>query len=87
MCPLYKKKDRREIANYRPITLLNSDYKILTKALALKMARTVPSIIHENQAGFVPGRSITDQIRLTQMIMNYAEVEEKDGAVESNGEI
>ncbi|EPS95420.1 hypothetical protein FOMPIDRAFT_1054147 [Fomitopsis schrenkii] len=38
MCPLYKKKDRREIANYRPITLLNSDYKIYTKVLAMRLA-------------------------------------------------
>ncbi|KIK40284.1 hypothetical protein CY34DRAFT_38791, partial [Suillus luteus UH-Slu-Lm8-n1] len=38
MCPLYKKKDRRDIANYRPIILLNSDYKIFTKALAIKLA-------------------------------------------------
>jgi hypothetical protein len=81
MCPLHKGKDRRDIANYRPITLLNSDYKIFTKALALKLARTAPLVIHENQAGFLPGRSITDQIRLTQMIINYAEVEEKEGAI------
>lgn len=79
--PLYKKNDRREIANYQPITLLNGDYKTFTKALALKLARSVPSIIHENQAGFVPGRSITDQIRLTQMIMEYAEVEEENGVI------
>ncbi len=35
MCPIYKKNDRNEISNYRPITILNSDYKILTKVLAL----------------------------------------------------
>lgn len=78
---LHKKNDRREIANYRPITLLNCDYKAFTKAMALKLARTVPSIIHKNQAGFVPGCSITDQIRLTQMIMEYAEVEEINGVI------
>src|SRR5882757_6657397 len=81
MCPLFKKKDWRDITNYRPITLLNSNYKVFTKALALKLAHAALSVIHENQAGFLPGRSITDQIRLTQMIRNYAEVEEKEGAI------
>ncbi|KAA1474321.1 DNase I-like protein, partial [Dentipellis sp. KUC8613] len=37
MCPIYKKNDRTEIANYRPITLLNTDYKIFTKTLATQL--------------------------------------------------
>jgi len=35
MCPIYKKKDPTEISNYRPITLLNMDYKLMTKVLAI----------------------------------------------------
>ncbi|KAJ7140525.1 hypothetical protein C8R43DRAFT_892731 [Mycena crocata] len=31
MCPLYKKNDRADIANYRPISLLNTDYKYLRR--------------------------------------------------------
>lgn len=81
MCPIYKKKDRTDIANYRPLTMLNSDYKIFAKGLTTKLAQTAPSIIHENQAGFVPGRSISDQVRLTQTILDYAITEEQNGAI------
>lgn len=37
--------------------------------------------MHENQAGFIPGRVITDQIRLTQMILHYAEATEENGVI------
>ena len=48
ICPLYKKKDRHDIANYQPIMLLNSDYKLFTKILALRLAHSAPNIIHED---------------------------------------
>jgi exonuclease III len=83
MCPLYKKKDKRHISNYRPITILNSDYKIFTKALAIKLAKIVPNIIHENQAGFIQGRSIFDQVKLTKLIIDYAEAVDENGVIVS----
>ena len=81
MCPLYKKNDKADIANYRPISLLNTDYKLMTKALSIKLAVAVPRIIHQDQAGFVPGRHIYDHIWLSKLIINLAEVEEIDGAM------
>ena len=58
MCPIYKKKDQAEISNYRPITLLNTDYKILTKILAIQIMEHIEALIHKDQAGFIPNRSI-----------------------------
>ena len=81
MCPLYKKKDRTSIENYRPITLLNSDYKLLTKALTLQLIEDIKKMIHRDQAGFIPGRSIFDHIRLTRIMTKFAETSERNGAV------
>lgn len=81
MCPLYKKKERNEIANYRPITLMNSDYKIFTKALTTRLNTVAPSLIHKTQAGFMAGRSIFDQVKLTKLIIDYMEATEQNGVI------
>lgn len=81
LCPLYKKADRTEMANYRPITLLNTDYKIMTKAMAVMLAERAPQLIHSDQAGFVKGRSIIDQIKLAKSIIYHADATEHDGMI------
>jgi ribonuclease HI/exonuclease III len=81
MCPMYKKNARDNIANYRPITLLNSDYKILTKAMSLALNEVVSKMVHPDQAGFIPGRRIQDQIRLAQTIIDWAEEVGENGII------
>jgi len=81
MCPIYKKGDRTEIANYRPITVLNTDYKILTRALTTRLTLAVPTIIHQDQAGFMKGRKIEDQTEMINMMINVCEAEEINGAI------
>lgn len=81
MYPLYKKNDRQDIANYRPITLLNTDYKIFTKVLAMRLALATPSIIHNDQAGFIPGRSITEQVKLVRQMINMADSTDQNGTI------
>lgn len=50
-------------ASYRPISLLNSDYKLFTKIVADRLKSIVPSIIHEDQTGFIPGRQSVTNVR------------------------
>ena len=44
-------KDTRYVKNLRPITLLNTDYKIIEKAVANKMTPALEHIIHQDQRG------------------------------------
>ena len=55
------KKDRTKLENWKPITLLNVDYKILAKVLATRLCKHLPDIINPNQTGFVKGRYIAGQ--------------------------
>ena len=57
-------KDAQLIKNWRPISLTNVDYKLLTKSLAMRTETVLPKIIHENQSGFVKDRFIGESIRL-----------------------
>ncbi len=42
LCPLYKKGNHCEIPNYRPITVLNTEYKILTTSIMSKSLKPPP---------------------------------------------
>ena len=50
---LKKGKDKRKICNYRPITLLNMDLKIGSKAIASRITNLLPSLIGYEQTAFV----------------------------------
>jgi len=53
-------------SRFRPISLCNSAYKIISKILASRLKPHLPSLISENQGGFLPNRHITDSILLVQ---------------------
>lgn len=57
------------LSNWRPITLLNTDYKIASKVIAKRRERVLPSIIHPDQTGFMKGRYIGQNIRLINDII------------------
>ncbi|GBG87438.1 hypothetical protein CBR_g45496 [Chara braunii] len=59
---IYKKGDKRNIRNYRPISRLNASYKILAKLLARRLAPLLPALVHPDQGAFVQGRLISENI-------------------------
>ena len=63
---LYKKGPRPDIRNWRPISLLNCDYKLLSKVLAERLKKVLSEIISPEQRGCVPGRYIGENIRLVE---------------------
>ena len=64
-------KDTIDIKNWRPITLSNCDSKIITKALSLKTSKVLESIIDPSQTAYVPGRSVSDNLRSNFFYKNY----------------
>jgi retron-type reverse transcriptase len=55
-----KKDNPLRVGDFRPISLLNSSMKILTKILANRLQKIILKLIHINQYGFIKGRSIQD---------------------------
>ena len=74
-----KKKPTNLPKNWRPITLLNCDYKIATKSIASRIRKVLPKIINNDQTGFLKGRFIGENIRLIDSIINYTNTEKIPG--------
>ena len=56
---LFKKGDRKNLNNWRPISLLNVDYKIVSKVLSSRLPKVLGTIIDSDQTCSVPGRAIS----------------------------
>ena len=66
-----KGKDPRIVKNLCPITLLNTEYKILAKTMANRLKTILPEIISDAQSGFMEGRQIHDNVRRTIDIISH----------------
>ena len=64
-----KIKTPSKVSDYRPIACCNVVYKLISKILTNRLKHVLCRIISQNQSAFIPGRSITDNILLTQELL------------------
>ncbi len=72
---------RSNIANYRPITLLNCDCKLLAKALAQRFAAPLSTVIDDTQTAFLPDRWIGDNVLFHLEEIDYLETSLTPGVI------
>ena len=78
---LYKKGNKGSLDNWRPISLLNIDYKIAARVLATRLQKTLSSIISSDQCGFIKGRSANENVRLVQDVIDYCKFKSSNGII------
>ena len=72
-------KDKMLLGSWRPITLLETCYKLLSGCLAARINSKICKIVDSVQKGFIPGRNIVENVRLMYDTFHYAKENKKGG--------
>ena len=75
------KKALRFLKNWRPVSILNTDYKILTKAQANRLQQVLPKLIETDQVGYIKERYIRENVRIIKDIMSYTDLRRNPGYI------
>ena len=75
--------DVKDLKNGRPISLFNTDYKILSKVITLRLSRVLGGLVDPDQTCSVPGRSITSNVTLLGDVLDYIERTNESGILVS----
>ena len=79
---LAKSGDLAQPSNWRPISLLNVDYKILTKLIDQQFVKSIlQKIVSAEQTKAVPGRSIHDNLCLVRDVIEYYRERNESGFI------
>ena len=79
---IFKNKGERcQLNNWRPISLLNVDYKIISKVLTKRLRKLMPNLINEDQTCGVHGRSIQDKLMVLRDVIDYTTLYNKEAAI------
>jgi len=76
-----KKKDKMEISDFRPISLVGSLYKIIAKILSKRLKAVLPGLIGDAQTAFVTGRQILDGALIANEVVHWLKRKKKSGVL------
>ena len=74
-----KDKDKHLIKNWRPISLINVDIKVASKALANRLKAVIHNLISVDQTAYVEGRFIGESIRVINGLIEHIDKEDEEG--------
>ena len=74
-----KDKDKRLIKNWRPISLINVDIKVASKAIANRLKTVIHNLISVDQTAYVKGRFIGESIRVINDLIEHIDREDEEG--------
>ena len=66
-------KDTQLLDNWRPLSLLNTDYKIVAKLLSIRLQNVIDTLVSEDQVGYIKGRQLGDNCRKILDVFEFSE--------------
>ncbi|CAJ0948231.1 unnamed protein product [Ranitomeya imitator] len=78
---IFKKGAKSHLANWRPITLLNVDYKLMSKVLVNRFKGVLSKVIYEDQVCGVPGRGVAEHLNTIRDVIWYQQSRSQDLAI------
>jgi Reverse transcriptase (RNA-dependent DNA polymerase) len=78
LCLIPKEFNASRIQKYRPISLVDCSYKIISKILTNRLARVMDRIVDPAQAAFIKGRYILDNVPVANEIIHFAKLHKQN---------
>lgn len=79
ICLIPKKEDANNIKHFRPISLINCSFKLITKLLANRLSQVMDPLIDDSQSAYIKGRLIGDNIITAHELLHHVRITKQKG--------